>query len=409
MTRAPRRKRPAWLTRNVIAMGLTSLLSDLGHEMATALLPGFAATLGLSALALGAIEGIADGLSSFVKLWSGRISDRVPNRKAIVTGGYFLTGAAKALFALAHGWPIILVGRVLAWFGRGIRGPVRDAMLAESVPAAQVGRAFGFHRAGDTLGAVLGPLLALWMLAWLGPRDTTYRTLFVLTLVPGLASAFVFGLWTKDPDDRRRVPHAPRWPVHADIPRTFNRFLIAVAFFGLADFAPTLLMLRATEILGPVVGSGPAMTAAVALYVVRNVIYAAASYPIGALSDRVPRHLVLAGGYALLIFIAAGAAYPVPDVRFFLALFCLSGVLAGVQDTVEGATVVDLVPVASRGAAYGVLAAVNGVGDLLSSLMVGVLWKWFSPVIAFGVVAVLAADGAVLMATFRHQKRDHGD
>jgi MFS family permease len=168
-------------------------------------------------------------------------------------------------------------------------------------------------------------------------------------------------------------------------------------------------MLRATEVLGPVVGSGRAITAAVALYVVRNVIYAAASYPVGALSDRVPRHFVLAGGYTLLIFIAAGAAYPVADVRFFLALFCLSGVLAAVQDTVEGATVVDLVPVASRGAAYGVLAAVNGVGDLLSSLMVGVLWKWFSPVIAFGVVAILAADGAVLMATFRPQKRDHGD
>jgi MFS family permease len=405
MIRPPRFRRPAWLNRNVIAMGLTSLLSDFGHEMATALLPGFAATLGLGALALGTIEGIADGFSSFVKLWAGRVSDRWPNRKAIVTSGYFLTGASKALFALAHGWPIILAGRVLAWFGRGIRGPARDAMLAESVPHAQVGRAFGFHRAGDTIGAVLGPLAALWMLSWFGPRDATYRTLFLLTLVPGLASGFVFWAWTRDPDDRRRTRTTPTPSDGPPVPAIFNRFLLAVAFFGLADFAPTLLMLRATDVLAPVVGVGRALTLAVGLYVVRNVVYAAASYPIGVLSDRVPRHLLLAGGYALLIFIAAGAASPVPDARFFLALFGLSGALAAVQDTVEGASVADLVPAASRGAAYGALAAVNGIGDLVSSLIVGALWKWYSPTVAFGAAAILAADGAILMATFTPPRR----
>jgi MFS family permease len=185
----------------------------------------------------------------------------------------------------------------------------------------------------------------------------------------------------------------------------FRRFLIAVGLFGLADFAPTLLMLRATQVLAPTMGNSRAMTAAVALYVVRNGVYAAASFPVGKLSDRVPKHLVLAAGYALLILIAAGAAAPVPDVSFFLALFCLSGVLAGVQDTVEGASVADLVQTAARGSAYGVLAAVNGAGDLLSSIMVGALWHWFSPAIAFGVAAVLAADGAVLMATFRPSSR----
>jgi MFS family permease len=179
----PNRRATAWVNRNVIAMCLTSLLSDWGHEMATAALPGFIAILGLGALSLGAIEGIADGVSSFMKLWAGPLSDRLPNRKPIVTSGYAITGASKALFALAHGWPLILVGRVTAWFGRGIRGPARDAMLAESVPAAQVGRAFGFHRAGDTIGAVVGPLAALGLLALLTPADASYRTLFVWTLV----------------------------------------------------------------------------------------------------------------------------------------------------------------------------------------------------------------------------------
>jgi len=405
MTEPARQNRSAWLNRNVIAMSVTSLLSDFGHEMATALLPGFTATLGLGALALGAIEGIADGVASVVKLWAGRASDRLPNRKAVVTAGYVLTGASKALFALAHGWPIILAGRVSAWFGRGIRGPVRDAMLAESVPLAQVGRAFGFHRAGDTVGAVLGPLAALWMLTWLAPRDATYRTLFLWTLVPGLASALVFGLWTRDPDHRRLAPGGFAAPIGTDRGSpTFKRFLAAVAVFGLADFAPTLLMLRATGVLGTAIGLDRAMTIAVGLYAARNAIYAAASFPIGALSDRMPRQFVLAGGYALLIIVAAGAALPVADVRFFLALFCLSGLLAAVQDTVEGATVADLVPTPSRGRAYGALAAVNGIGDLFSSVIVGVLWKWGSPAVAFGVVTILAAAGSVLMATLPLKK-----
>src|SRR5438067_20964 len=140
----------AWLNHNVLGMGLTSLLSDAGHEMATAVLPGFLAALGAPPYALGLIEGVADALSSFVKLAAGWWGDRLGHRKGIVTAGYALTGVAKALFALAAGWPLVLAGRCLAWFGRGIRGPLRDALLAESVLPGDRGKAFGFHRAGDT-------------------------------------------------------------------------------------------------------------------------------------------------------------------------------------------------------------------------------------------------------------------
>ena len=122
--------RASWLNRNVVGMGLTSLLSDAGHEMATAILPGFLTVLGVSAAALGIIEGVADATSSFVKLGAGWLSDRLGHRKPITVGGYLLTGLSKGLFAFAYGWPLILVGRVLGWFGRGIRGPLRDAMLA---------------------------------------------------------------------------------------------------------------------------------------------------------------------------------------------------------------------------------------------------------------------------------------
>jgi sugar phosphate permease len=180
-----------WLNRSVLGMGLTSFLSDAGHEMATAVLAAFLAVLGVPVYALGVIEGVADALSSFVKLGAGWWSDRLGHRKAIATTGYALTGVAKALFALAVGWPLVLVGRSLAWFGRGIRGPLRDAMLAESVAAKDRGKAFGFHRAGDTLGAVVGPLIAAWLLTLLAPvavadPSTPYRIIFLLTLFPGL-------------------------------------------------------------------------------------------------------------------------------------------------------------------------------------------------------------------------------
>ncbi len=397
-----RHVRPSrWLNRNVVAMALTSLLSDWGHEMATAALPGFAAVLAMGPFALGAIEGVADALSSAVKLWAGRWSDRSRHRKAVATSGYVLTGASKALFALAHGWPIILVGRVVGWFGRGIRGPVRDAMLAESVPVAQVGRAFGFHRAGDTIGALLGPATTLVLLAWQQPHEATYRTIFVLTLVPGLASALVFGAWTEDPRPRLRPTIVP---VVDDTPSrvsssAYHRFLSGVALFGLADFAPTLLMLRASAVLTPAMGAGAAATAAVALYTLRNAVEAVAAYPAGALSDRLPRTAVLAGGYALLIVVAAGAAWPVASLVFFAALFALSGVLAGVQDVVEGASIAALVPVHRRGSAYGALAAINGVGDFCSSVVIGVLWTWWSAAGAFGVAAAFAVAGSVVMAT----------
>ena len=158
-----------WLNRNVFGMGLTSLLCDAGHEMATAVLAGFLTVIGAPVYSLGIIEGVADAMSSFVKLGAGWWSDRLGHRKAITTAGYALTGGAFVLFAVAVSWPLVLVGRIVAWFGRGIRGPLRDAMLAESVAPGDRGKAFGFHRAGDTLGAIIGPLMAAGLMFLLQP------------------------------------------------------------------------------------------------------------------------------------------------------------------------------------------------------------------------------------------------
>jgi MFS family permease len=163
--------RGRWLNRNVAGMTLTSFCADAGYEMIIAVLPGFLTAIGVAAAALGWIEGAADALSSFLKLGVGWYSDRIGRRKPVVTFGYFLSGAAMSVFALATSWPLVLAGRLAAWFGKGIRGPLRDAMLSDSTTPETRGRVFGLHRAGDTLGAVLGPLIGVWLLGRLPRPD----------------------------------------------------------------------------------------------------------------------------------------------------------------------------------------------------------------------------------------------
>jgi MFS family permease len=404
---AARAGRHRWLNRNVMGMGVTSLLSDAGHEMATTVLPGFLAVLGVSAAALGLIEGVADATSSFVKLGSGWISDRLGHRKPITVGGYFLTGASQALFALADGWPLVLVGRSVGWFGRGIRGPLRNALLANSVPAEDRGKAFGFHRAGDTIGAIIGPLLGVWLLAYFHPRtgdpSEPFRIIFLLTLIPGLGSGVAFATLVRE---KRRFPSQIKlWMTVKALPESFRRFLSGVGIFGLGDFARTLMILAATRLLTPKRGLDDAAEVAGLLYVGHNVFYAACSYPVGSLSDRIGRRGLLSLGYmagalASLGFFAA-FSWRLDAIIYLLVLFALSGFSIAVVDALEGAVTADLITNAVQGTAYGVLGTVNGFGDLLASTVVGTLWTAVSPVVAFGYAAVLMGIGAVVMNRVR--------
>jgi MFS family permease len=399
---------PSWLNRNVFAMGLTSLLGDMGYEMATALLPGFFAVLGLPAAALGAIEGVADATSSFVKLAVGWWSDRLGHRKAIAVAGYFLSGTAKALFAFAYGWPLILVGRVVAWFGRGIRGPLRDAMLAESVPAETRGKAFGFHRAGDTIGAILGPLIGVALLSYLGPRSadpsSPFRIAFLLTLIPGIASALTFAIFVHE--NRRPESRTSLSASIKTLPRSFLKFQVGVGIFGAGDYSHTLMILAAAQLLEPQRGTTRAAAIGGLLYVLHNVVYPLSAYPVGALSDRHGRRGLLALGYGLGAIVALGFADAFwsrsANVAFIALLFMLGGAFIAIQDSLEGAMTADLVPeTARRGVAYGVTGAVNGVGDFISSAVVGIVWSTFSPVAAFLYAAVMMAAGAIAIEWVR--------
>ncbi len=398
-----------WLNRNVVGMGVTSFLSDAGHEMATAVLPAFLGVIGAPAAALGVIEGVADAVASFVKLGAGWLSDRLGRRKAICIGGYFLTGIAQALFALAFAWPLVLVGRVVGWLGRGIRGPLRDVLLAESVLAGDRGKAFGFHRAGDTLGAILGPLLAVGLLAILqadslADPSAPFRTVFLLTLIPGVGSAIAFAAMVSD---RRRPPnHALRfWTSLRALPAPYRRFLVGVGVFGMGDFAHTLLILAAADLLAPNYGMIRAAQIAALLYVARNVMYAAASYPIGALSDRLGRRGLLAVGYLLGALVAGGFLLafllPLPSVGYLLLLFGLAGTYIAAEDALEGAMTADFVAADARGIAYGLMGTVNGIGDLVASVVVGALWTAVAPALAFGYAAAVMLAGAVLIRSLR--------
>jgi MFS family permease len=411
----PKPRAGHWLNRNVFAFGLTSLFSDFCHEMATSILPQFMQTIGASAAALGSIEGIADAVSSFVKLGAGYRSDKIGHRKTWTVIGYELTTIGIPLFAFALAWPLILVGRVVGWFGRGIRGPLRDAMMADSIAPEDRGKAFGFHRAGDTIGAVIGPLTAFWLLSWLSHHPaiaqtlgewfpffahapgSSFRIIFLLTVIPGILSVLSLAFLVTE---KRRPPNhrLSFWGTLRAMPKEYRTYLLAITVFGIADFAPTLMILRASTVLEPQMGMLEASRWAALLYVLRNVVYAIASFPIGALSDRFHRTRFLAIGYGVAVVTFIGFALTISSLGWFAFLFSLAGIFIAWEDTVEGVIVRDYVNADIAGTAYGMLGVANGIGDLASSMIVGLLWTLVSPSLGFGYAAVIALVGMILMA-----------
>jgi hypothetical protein len=229
------------LDRTVIAIGLASLFSDISHEIATTALPLLMTSIGAGAAALGLIEGVADGLSSFSKLISGVKVDSLSRRKPLAIIGYFVTALAMASLGLATRSADILISRVVGWLGRGVRSPVRNVLLSEAVTPETYGRAFGFERAMDSLGAMVGPLLALGLVTWVGLRWT-----FVLTLIPGLMPPLLIA-WLVH--ERSRPPAPARRIVLGlkELPREFKKYLVGVGIAGLGDFSNTLLILWATQ------------------------------------------------------------------------------------------------------------------------------------------------------------------
>ncbi len=392
----PESKSSGWLTRGVFGIGLASLFSDWGHEIATALLPILLAGLGAPAYALGLIEGIADGLSSFAKLAGGWIADRPEWRKPTAAGGYLVVALSTFAFGLVHSWPAILFFRAFGWLGRGAKGPSKDALLADAVPPENLGRAFGFERTMDTAGAIAGPLCATALVA-----ATSVHAAMRWTLLPGIAAALAFTMLV--PRGKRAAGHRPLafFESLRQIPPQFRRYLVGVFVFGLGDFSHTLLILRAAQILGTRYGVARAATLAVGLYTVHNIIYAAGSYPAGALGDRIGKRGLLATGYALAGLMSVGFLFSPSSLPALVALFAVAGLYMAIHDSLEKSLAAELLPAQVRGSGFGVLATLNGVGDFASSIIVGFLWSGVSPAAGFLYAAVLCFAGAGILYRLR--------
>ena len=381
-----------WLTRGVLGIGLASLFSDWGHEAATAVLPAFLATLGAPPIALGVIEGVSDGLSSFAKLAGGWIADRPAWRRPTGIIGYVATGLSTFGYVFAQSWPFVLLLRGLGWVGRGSRGPSRDALLADCVPLNHHGRAFGFERAMDTIGAVLGPLCAWAFIGMLGIRGVLRWT-----IVPGLFAAVAFAFLA--PRGKEHNDHEPHGILASfrQLPKGYWPYLAGVFAHGIGDFAPTLLILRATQILSPQIGAARAATFSIALYTFHNLVNAAASYVSGVLGDRMRKRALLSAGYVIGAIAYVGFIFLQPTIPILALLFGLAGIHIGVAQSLEKSAASEILPAANRGSGFGLLATVNGVGDLVSSVAVGALWSAIGATAGFLYAAIFGFIGAVLI------------
>ncbi len=403
-------------------MGAASLFTDAGSEMIAPIRILFLVlVLGAPIPVAGVIEGISETTASLFKIVSGRLADRVARRKPMIVFGYLLSNAVKPLLAFVTVWPQLLLLVFLDRVGKGVRGSPRDALLADSTEAAYRGKAFGFHRAMDTLGAALGPLLALFILSratqdlrnpptflerlfgtgamenLIGDLHTTeesLRQVFIWTALPGVLCVLVVVIFLREGRVRRSAPrpHAVAGSSPGAVPlgRPFWLFVGIATIFALGNASDAFVFLRAITL--------DAWLEALPLqYFLYNMVYAALATPLGIWSDRVGRAPILIGGYAAFGVVYAGWAMANQGWHTWV-LFCVYGVYAAATDGVAKALVVDLVPKTSRGRALGWFNGVTGFAALPANVAAGVVWNRYGPGSTFALGATLAAVATLAMA-----------
>jgi MFS family permease len=363
---------------------MVSLLTDVASDMTYPLLPAFLATvLGASATAVGAIEGAAESTAALLRLVSGWWSDRVSRRKPLVMAGYTLASVIRPLIGLTQAASQVLAIRVADRVGKGIRGAPRDALIADSVDPAIRGRAFGFHRAADHAGAVVGPLLAFVLLQWAG---LDLRTIFLLTAIPGALA--VATLWFGVREVPRTVPETvKRLDLRAPLGRRFWSYLGVLFVFTLGNSTDAFLLLRAGQL-------GVEAALIPILWAMLHIVKSGFSTPGGILSDRIGRKPLIVAGWLLYagVYFAFGRA---TEQWQAWALFAVYGVFFGLTEGVEKALVADLVPAERRGTAFGWYNLAIGLGALPASLLFGILWDRWGAVTAFDFGAGLALVAAL--------------
>ncbi|MHB0958810.1 MAG: MFS transporter [Pirellulaceae bacterium] len=380
-----------WINGTVAGIVLATFFSDFSHEMATAVLPLYLAVLGLGPAALGVIEGLADFLVSLSKLGGGVVGHHLHHKRPWAVLGYLVTTLATVAMGLVSSLAALVGLRTTAWVARGFRGPLRDYLLAEAVEPTHYGRVYGLERSGDMLGAVAGPLAAT-LFVWLGIE---FRSIILLTLAPGLVAAGAMFLLVKERTVVLNPPAAdaasqprPRFP------RAFWLFLIGVGLFGLGDFSRTFLIWLSARSLGEdATHTAGTVSMAVLLYTMHNLVSAAAAYPIGRLGDRRSKLVVLLCGYGLGVVTNLLLAFLGSSLPWLVVAILFSGIYIAAEETLEKAAAAEFLPRELRSLGFGILASVNAVGDMVSSLYVGGLLEVNRPRLAFGIAAVAGAAG----------------
>jgi MFS family permease len=370
------------LPENVRAVSVVSLVNDLASELAYPVVPLFlVAVIGAPVAVIGLIEGIAEGAAVGLGALSGWISDRSGGRRVPwITTGYAFSATARAVIAAATQWGLVLVGRLVDRTGKAIRTAPRDALIRDSSPPELVGASFGFHRALDTIGATIGPLVAVALLA----SGVGLREVLVLSVVPGLLAVLLV----------RRVREAPTHGVEAKVePRLRHGFWLVVAasaVFALGNSSNAFLLLRASDL-------GLSATLVILAYALYNAVYAGLAWPLGSLSDRIPRAAVVAGGIVVYVVVYVGFASASATWEVW-PLFALYGVYVAATDGVAKAWVADHVEGPLAGTAYGIYGGLVGSALLAASVLGGILWSEVSPQATFWVGAALACASLPLVA-----------
>ena len=386
----PTSQLPNRLRPQVLLLGLISLLNDSASEMIYPLLPVFLTrTLGATPFIVGMIEGTADAVSSILKYFAGSFSDRLPHRKPLIVIGYALAAASRAWIALAASWPNVLGARLVDRTGKGIRSAPRDAVIADVTPPESRGRAFGFHRAMDHTGAVVGPLLALLFLDGL---RVPMRSLFMIAVIPGAIGVVLLMVALKEEGRVAAVFRPPNGGLKpaATLPRNFWSALAAISLFSLANSSDAFLILQA-HAAGVATGWLPLLWAA------HHVIKSLFSTHAGARSDVVGRKRLLITGWS--VYAAIYFAFPFArGLAAFTLLFVVYAIPFTLAEGTERAWISDLLPAEARGKGFGVYYFANGVCVLAGTALFGALYQSVSPVAAFTTGGVLALIAAVTAA-----------
>lgn len=375
------------LPPTVLALGLVSLLTDVGSEMIFPLLPlFFAQALGATPAFIGVVEGAADTVSSVLKLYAGRWSDRMARRKPLVTAGYALAALTRPLFAVVGTPTQALLVRVTDRVGKGLRSAPRDALLADAVDARDAGRAFGFHRAMDHTGAVLGPIVATALLA----MGFELRAVFAFAVIPGAVAVLLAALVPEAPRSDPPAASSSEEIVKGErLPAPLVRYLKILAIFSLGNATDAFLLLRANEL-------GLSATLIPLLWTELHLVKVGASYFGGRLADRVPRVQVILGGWAVYTVVYLGFAIVSGSV-FTWVLFAIYGLYHGLAEPAEKALIQDLAPASLRGTAFGYWNLIKGASALPAGLVIGGLWTLLGARAALVTVALVGATTSVLL------------